>query len=99
LGGLSGTTGFVDVFISKTLLENPNTLEIYINGTQLSPEEYTVKSVDNSWLLHFEITFASKYDVSIIIPESPSSTWMISFVIFTALAINNAKRSSKPTHA
>ena len=96
--GPSGTTGFVDVFISKTLLKNPNTLEIYVNGTQLSPEEYAVNSLDDSWLLHFEITFASKYDVSIIIPEFSSSIWMILFVMFTTLAISYVKKSSKPTH-
>ena len=96
--GPSGTTGFVDVFISKTLLENPNTLEIYVNGTQLSPEEYTVNSLDDSWLLHFEITFASKYDVSIIIPEFSSSIWMILIGMFTTLAISYVKKSSKPTH-
>jgi len=96
--GLSGTTGFVDVFISKTLLENPNTLEIYVNGTQLGPEDYTINSLDNSWLLHFEITFASKYDVSIIIPEFSSSTWMAMFVMFTVLAISYVKKPSKPTH-
>lgn len=91
--GLSGTTGFINVFISKTLLQNPSALEIYINNTRLNPEQYGISSIDNSWLLHFDITFASKYDVSIIIPEFSSSTWIILLVIFTTLAINYMKKS------
>ncbi len=83
LDGQSETVGFVDVFISKTLLEDPEVLEVYLNTTKLSPEQYLISSMDDSWRLHLEITFASKYNVSIIIPEYPLTTPILAFLIFT----------------
>lgn len=85
--GPSETTGFVDVFISKTLLENPSILEVYLNATRLSPEQYTVSTINESWRLHLEITFASKYDVSIIIPEFPSTIPIIVLLILTTSTV------------
>lgn len=71
--GASGGKGFVDVYISKTLLEDPTGLIVYLNLTQLSHEQYTVGSTDDSWSLHLEMSFASKYNVIVVIPEFPST--------------------------
>lgn len=95
LEGPSETVGFVDVFISKTLLEDPNVLEVYLNTTKLSPEKYIVCSMGNSWRSHLEITFASKYDVSIIIPEFASTICIIVFLIFTSTTVVLCKRLRK----
>jgi hypothetical protein len=48
--GPSGTTGYANVYIAKTLVENIADVKVYLNGNQLN---YTVTSLDDSWLLHF----------------------------------------------
>ena len=48
--GESGTTGFVDVFVTKSLVGNVSAIEAYIDG---NPIPYTVTSTDDSWILHF----------------------------------------------
>jgi hypothetical protein len=48
--GPSGTTGYVNVHIAKTLVENIADVKVYLDGNQL---DYTVTSLDDSWLLHF----------------------------------------------
>jgi len=48
--GSSGTTGYANVYIAKTLVENIADVKVYLNGNQLN---YTVTSLDDSWLLHF----------------------------------------------
>ncbi|MEM3694892.1 MAG: hypothetical protein QXJ11_02915 [Candidatus Bathyarchaeia archaeon] len=85
--GSSETMGFIDVFISKTLLEDPSVLEVYLNVTRLSSEQFTVSSMDESWRLHLEITFSSKYYVSIVIPEFPSTILILALLILTASTI------------
>lgn len=92
LEGPSETKGFVDVYISKTLLEDPSILEVYLNSTQLNPEQYTVSSIDDSWRLHFETTFSSKYNVVVVIPEFPSITILLTFTIITMLAVVLSKK-------
>lgn len=98
LEGTGGTVGFVDVFTSKTLLEDPSVLEVYLNTTRLSPEEYTVSAMDNSWRLRLEIPFASKYDVSIMIPEFASTIYTLVFLIFTATTVILCKDCAKAKH-
>lgn len=67
--GESGTSGFIDVYISKALVEDATQIKVYLNSTQLTLDQYTVSSTDDSWHLHLEIGFASKYAVIISIKE------------------------------
>lgn len=49
---VSGTSGtaYVDVCISKTLIEDTSTLQVYLDGNQLN---YTATSEGNSWVVCF----------------------------------------------
>lgn len=48
--GPSGTTGYVDVYIAKTLIGNIAEVEVKLNGEEIN---YTATSLDDSWLIHF----------------------------------------------
>jgi hypothetical protein len=48
--GQSGTTGFVDLYVSKSLFENVSAIQAYIDD---NPVSYTVTSTEDSWILHF----------------------------------------------
>jgi len=48
--GDSGTTGYADVYIVKTLVQNAEGFEVFLDGTKL---DHTVSQTDDSWLLHF----------------------------------------------
>lgn len=50
VSGSSGTTGYVDVYIAKTLLGNVAEVEVELNGEEIN---YTATSSDDSWLIHF----------------------------------------------
>jgi hypothetical protein len=48
--GSSGTTGYVDVYIAKTLINNIGQVKAYVNNNAVN---YTATQIDDSWLLHF----------------------------------------------
>ena len=48
--GESGTIGFVDLYVSKSLVENVSAIQAYIDD---NPVSYTVTSTDDTWILHF----------------------------------------------
>ncbi len=48
--GQTGTTGYVDVSISKNLVEDASTIRAFMDGKEAA---YTVSEMGNSWILHF----------------------------------------------
>ena len=56
LSGVTGTTGYVDVCISKTLIDTIYDVHIYLNESEL---EYDAISLDDSWLFHFIYTHSA----------------------------------------
>jgi PKD repeat protein len=50
VGGSSGTAGYANIYIAKTLIGNIEEVEVKLNGTEI---EYTATSPDDSWLIHF----------------------------------------------
>jgi len=48
--GPSGTEGYADVCIAKTLIGNIEGVEVKLNGTEI---DYTATSIDDSYLIHF----------------------------------------------
>jgi hypothetical protein len=72
--GPSGTFGFVDVGIAKSLISNIANLQVYVDGVNLN---YTITSTSDSYFLHFNYTHSS-HNVTINlgenVPPSPSPT-------------------------
>ena len=50
------TIGYVDVYISKTLLPDVAGVRAYLDGNSI---DYTVASIDDSWLLQFTYPHSS----------------------------------------
>ncbi|MEM2129704.1 MAG: LamG domain-containing protein [Candidatus Bathyarchaeia archaeon] len=50
VSGESGTMGYVNVYIPKSLIGDTSLLKVYLDGAQI---EYTVESQADSWLLFF----------------------------------------------
>ena len=84
--GASGTAGFVDVGIAKSLIPNSAGLRIYVDGSLV---QHTVTSTSDSWLVHFSYTH-STHSVSVemgqpVIPEFFSGLMLAALVIFVSI--------------
>jgi protocatechuate 3,4-dioxygenase beta subunit len=54
--GDSGTTGYADVYIEKSILKNVEEFEVHIDEIKL---DYTLSSTESAWLLHFEYSHSA----------------------------------------
>jgi len=50
VSGEEGTEGYVDAYIPKSLVNNASSLRVCLDGEEI---EYSIVSLDDSWLLHF----------------------------------------------
>jgi len=85
--GTSGTTGYLDIFLSKNLVPDTNDLIIYFDGVEMS---YEVLSVDDVWFIH--LTYDHSTHTLKIVLSSASPTYafteqLVIVSITTALAI------------
>jgi hypothetical protein len=79
-GGPSGTTGFSNVTISKTLIADVSGLEVYLDGTKTS---YVVSDLTTSWLIY--ITYQhSTHKIAMNFAPPPSAR--ADYVSYIALA-------------
>jgi len=79
-GGPSGTTGFSNVTISKTLIADVSGLEVYLDGTKTS---YVVSDLTTSWLIY--ITYQhSTHKIAMNFAPPPSAR--ADYVPYIALA-------------
>jgi hypothetical protein len=88
--GESGTTGFVDVYVSKSLVGNISAIVAYIDG---NPITYTVTSTDDSWILHFNYHHSLHnimFDLSgaeiSSVPEMPNAALSLIIVALVTIA-------------
>jgi hypothetical protein len=95
--GPNGTTGYVRVTTAKTLVPNPEDIRVYLDGNQT---EFSIISVDDSWLLEFEYTHSShevKLDFGVTtIPEYSAMLVLLLFSIVTmVVALSKRRRSTR----
>jgi len=81
--GPSGTTGYVNVFLAKTLVENIADVKVYLDGDQLN---YTITSTDDSWLLHFTYRH-STHTITISLGPAPVPPQPINLLSLGILAV------------
>jgi len=68
--GESGTTGYADVYIAKSLISDIANVKAYLDCGE---KEYTVTSVGDSWLLHFSYQHSThKVSISLGLPPPAS---------------------------
>jgi hypothetical protein len=104
--GPSGTQGYVDLYIPKTLLSDISQLKAYVDGVQTS---FTSESQGDSWLISFTyhhsqhtITMAIGSPSKPIMDTSPNPQWIIyvaiaiiaSVVAVTALTLKQRSRKT-----
>ena len=73
VSGPSGTTGYSDVYIAKSLVNDISTVKSYIDGNTLN---YTVTSTADSWILHFTYHH-STHEITINLNNASTSTLSI----------------------
>lgn len=54
--GESGTRGYADVYMAKTLLQTTQGLEVYLDDNKL---DYTFSSTNDSWILHLKYSHST----------------------------------------
>ena len=92
VSGPTGTTGYVEAYLPKTLITDVSSLQVYLDGQQIA---YTMGSQADSWQLTFSYHH-STHNVAINLGAAPSTTlsvqipypWLIfwSAIAATALA-------------
>jgi hypothetical protein len=82
----SGTRGFTDVTIAKSLVANATDLKVYLNGTETS---YSILSTDDSWLVQFSYIH-SVHSVVIDLSALSSGFFALSPLEIIVIAIASA---------
>ena len=75
VSGPSGTTGYVNAYIDKSLIADISTLSVYLDGNQ---QAYAVSSQGNSWIIYFTYHH-STHSVVMNLDISSSKTFKGSF--------------------
>jgi regulation of enolase protein 1 (concanavalin A-like superfamily) len=89
VSGDSGTMGYVNVYIPKSLMNDISSLKVYLDGNQI---EYTAESQNDCWLLYFTYQH-STHRVTISLGslaqpnENPLGNWIIYGVIAAIMVI------------
>jgi parallel beta-helix repeat protein len=52
----SNTTGYVRIYVTKTLFQDPKQVNVYLDGTLLT---CTIESTDSTWILYFAYSHSS----------------------------------------
>jgi hypothetical protein len=88
VSGDSGTTGYADVYIAKTLVQDASSMGVHLDENKI---DYTLTSTDDSWLLHFVYSHSS-HNVTISLGSSSwldgnlLGNWMI-YIAIAAIAV------------
>jgi parallel beta-helix repeat protein len=88
VSGPSETTGYVKIYISKTLFQNVTEATVYLDGEQIG---YITSSTDESWILYFVYSH-STHNVAVKlatdVPESPNSVgvWLATAIVIACAA-------------
>jgi hypothetical protein len=87
VSGPSGTQGYVNMTIAKTLIANTTGLKVYLDGSQIT---YTLTSTSYYWLLHFTYHH-STHEIIIYMnalqPKATSDTRYWSFAVIGEITI------------
>ncbi len=80
--GPSGTTGYIRCIIPKTLLSDPNVLNLYLDGNKTAEYSITEFSED-SWLLYFTYSHSS-HTIMLTMQTLPQTDFAVYGVIVAA---------------
>jgi hypothetical protein len=87
--GTTGTTGFINMCISKSLVTNVDSTTVYLDGDKVP---YSTVSVGDSWLVSFAYHHSSHHVSIQLVPNASLSSngqfgyWIIAAVIALVIA-------------
>jgi regulation of enolase protein 1 (concanavalin A-like superfamily) len=83
--GPSGTTGYADVFIAKSLIQDASSITVSLDENSV---DYTATSTGDSWILHFTYSH-STHEVRVNLANSTliGGTQLRNWVIYLVIAI------------
>ncbi len=91
VSGPSGTTGYVDIYVPKTLIGDASILKVSLDGNKL---EYTIASQGDSWLLSFtyhhsihQVTINLGTATSVSSTQSQTEELVVSAAAITAILV------------
>jgi hypothetical protein len=104
VSGPSGTIGFANVTIAKTLISDVSTLKVYLNGSEIN---YAINDLTYYWLIHFTyhhsthkvvLDFVSLQTKTSVTPLNgvPVAIIGLVIVIFTTLVITIKRKAKFP---
>ncbi|HMK95064.1 MAG TPA: hypothetical protein VK536_06635 [Candidatus Limnocylindrales bacterium] len=70
VSGPRGSTGYANVYISKSLINDTSNIKAYLDGNPIS---YTVTPTSDSWILHFTYHH-STHEITIDLNSEPTAT-------------------------
>jgi hypothetical protein len=77
VSGPSGTSGYVDIYVPKSLISDVSNLKVYLDGNQLT---YSTQSQGDSWLVLFNYHHSAHEVVIRLGPASSSSSFQSQLV-------------------
>ena len=105
ISGQDGTTGYINITIAKTLIEDVSELKIYLDD---EPINYTLSYTNNFWLIHFTYhhsthkvvihlgsTSATKPIETYANPLTAYDIGIVTLAIFTAMKLGEKKQNRK----
>jgi len=82
--GTTGTTGYIDIILAKSLVSNINDLKIYFDGVEKS---YDAISLDDIWFIHLTYSH-STHAFRIDLPPTSAPSVHISHELIMLLTVN-----------
>jgi hypothetical protein len=105
ISGQDGTTGYINITIAKTLIEDVSELKIYLDD---EPINYTLSYTNNFWLIHFTYhhsthkvvihlgsTLTTKPIEAYANPLTAYDIGIVTLAIFTAMKLGKKKQNRK----
>ncbi len=83
VSGDSGTTGYIEVYIPKSLVSDASNLKVYLDNNQI---DYTSKSQSDFWLLYFSYNH-SRHMVTISLSAATPFNIQIQPIVIAAIII------------
>lgn len=82
--GADGTTGYVNVHVSKTFLSDASSLKVYLDSEEI---EFTTESQDDAWVLSFTYTHSAHQVTVSLSSDAASAVSQIGPVLVVALPL------------
>ncbi len=82
--GATGTSGYTDVIVAKSLIKDNTQIQVYLDGEQV---QYLAKETTDSWLLHFTYQHSTHEVTLQLNSTSTNSTSQSQYVMYANVGV------------